>query len=147
GRELFGRRRGLPEANFRRTSTGSRLTLMATLAAFTGVVNRGFNVITRPRKRGGRSGLSIVMVSFLPPARDRPAPEGILPRPAPAQQNAVFRFFPSFPARSTLSMYSVADGTLHAVPPMSTSTLPIARATALAFAVSGTTIDPTVITK
>ena len=45
------------------------------------------------------------------------------------QHRAPDGFFPGFPRSITFSMYCGANGTLQAVPPMSTETLPIASAT------------------
>ncbi len=59
--------------------------------------------------------------------------------PRYTQHLIVFRFFPTRPAFSTFSMYSVASGTLQLVPCMSTSTLPSFFAVALACWLSGGT--------
>src|SRR5688572_5529452 len=64
-----------------------------------------------------------------------------------SQHIAVLRFFPTRPIDSIFAMYAHASGTWHDVSPMSTSTVPIARPTAFAFAVSGATYPPTAITK
>src|SRR5262245_21190755 len=63
-----------------------------------------------------------------------------------SQHRADLRFFPWRPAFSTLAMYSNASGTLHAVSPMSTSTLPVALATAFALGARGGTKQPTAMT-
>jgi len=55
------------------------------------------------------------------------------------QHLAVLRFFPSRPSVSALSMYSVASGTLQAVSPTWTETLPIFFAAALAAFRQGST--------
>ena len=63
------------------------------------------------------------------------------------QHLAVLRFLPIRPLSIALSIYSSASGTLHAVPPTSTLTLPISFATSFDFEVNVFIYIPTEITK
>ena len=65
----------------------------------------------------------------------------------PFQHFAVLRFLPMVPRSWALRMCVTAEGTSHAVAPMSTWTMPIASPIAIAVSVRSATYVPTAITK